>query len=210
MTKSVYSIVLSDDVVAAIDKMAYSLGTNRSGLINSILAEKVSYITPEQRIKHITQMVLKNINDSMTFQSLPNSTNLMLKSAFKYKYNPTVRYSVVLTPRDKLMGELKVSLRTQNAALLSELDGFLRQWVAWEKAYLSSKLPSAVKYSIESGKFTRQLALPDAIKTDDQAAEAIWDYINAFDGVMKQFFYNGGDVDDSVYANAVNKCRYLI
>ena len=70
MGKSVYSIVLDDDIVAAIDKMAYSLGTNRSGLINRILAEKVNYITPEQRIQHIVDLVLENISDNMTFQPL--------------------------------------------------------------------------------------------------------------------------------------------
>ena len=41
MKKSVYSIVLADDVVEAIDEMAYSLGTSRSNLINQILAERV-------------------------------------------------------------------------------------------------------------------------------------------------------------------------
>ena len=210
MTKSVYSIVLSDDVVAAIDKMAYSLGTNRSGLINQILAEKVSYITPEQRVKHIINIVLDNISENMNFQILPNSTNLMLKSAFKYKYNPTVKYSVVLNPKDGILGELKVSLRSQNAVLLSELGSFLNQWVGWEKAYLSDKLPSPVRYGIENGKFSRQLALPEEIKTDDDAANALWDYINVFDSVMKQYFYENGEIDDSSYNEKIKKCRYLI
>ena len=44
MKKSVYSLVLMDDVVDAIDKLAYSMNTSRSNLINQILAEKVSYI----------------------------------------------------------------------------------------------------------------------------------------------------------------------
>ena len=41
MKKSVYSLVLSDNVVRAIDDLAYKMGTNRSNLINSILAEKL-------------------------------------------------------------------------------------------------------------------------------------------------------------------------
>ena len=46
MKKSVYSLVLMDDVVKAIDDMAYKLNTSRSNLINQILAEHVSFKTP--------------------------------------------------------------------------------------------------------------------------------------------------------------------
>ncbi len=57
MKKSVYSLVLMDDVVNAIDDMAYQMNTSRSNLINQILAEHVSYITPEMRMKDIFDCV---------------------------------------------------------------------------------------------------------------------------------------------------------
>ena len=38
MKKSTYSVVLSDRVVAEIDRLAYRKGTNRSSMINEILA----------------------------------------------------------------------------------------------------------------------------------------------------------------------------
>ena len=53
MKKNVYSLVLSEDVVHEIDKMAYRQGTNRSNLVNQILAEYASLITPERRISHL-------------------------------------------------------------------------------------------------------------------------------------------------------------
>ena len=53
MNKSVYSIVLSDDVVAQVDRLAYKAGTSRSNMINQILADYVSYITPEKRLRDI-------------------------------------------------------------------------------------------------------------------------------------------------------------
>ena len=53
MKKSVYSLVLMDDVVKAIDQMAYENNTSRSNLINQILAEKVMLITPEMRMRDI-------------------------------------------------------------------------------------------------------------------------------------------------------------
>ena len=53
VNKSVYSLVLADDVVEAIDRMAYSMNTSRSNLINQILAERVQLLTPEKRMREI-------------------------------------------------------------------------------------------------------------------------------------------------------------
>ena len=53
MNKSVYSLVLMDNVVSEVDKLAYELGTSRSNLINQILAEYVRYTTPEMRMRAI-------------------------------------------------------------------------------------------------------------------------------------------------------------
>ena len=53
MKKTVYSLVLSEDVVAEIDRLAYHNGTNRSNMINQILAEYVSYVTPEKKMQDI-------------------------------------------------------------------------------------------------------------------------------------------------------------
>ena len=39
--------MLSDDVVRAVDAAAHAMGTNRSNLINQILADYVSITTPE-------------------------------------------------------------------------------------------------------------------------------------------------------------------
>ena len=53
MNKNVYSIVLTDNVIRAVDAEAYRLGTNRSNLINQILAEHLSCVTPEMRMREI-------------------------------------------------------------------------------------------------------------------------------------------------------------
>lgn len=57
MDRNVYSLVLLDDVVNAVDKMAYEKNTSRSNLINQILAEYLSCPTPEMRIKDIFDSV---------------------------------------------------------------------------------------------------------------------------------------------------------
>lgn len=56
MGKSVYSLVLMDDIVAAVDRLAYQQGTSRSNMVNRILAEYVQMDTPENRIPHDFRM----------------------------------------------------------------------------------------------------------------------------------------------------------
>ena len=46
MKKNLYSLTLSDDVVREVDALAHRMGTNRSALVNQILAEYVSVPTP--------------------------------------------------------------------------------------------------------------------------------------------------------------------
>ena len=57
MKRSVYSLVLSDDVVEAVDRLAYQQNTSRSNLINQILAQAVSFVTPEMRMREIFSQV---------------------------------------------------------------------------------------------------------------------------------------------------------
>ena len=45
MKKTLYSLMLSEDVVHEVDLLAHKLGTNRSNLINQILAEYVDMVT---------------------------------------------------------------------------------------------------------------------------------------------------------------------
>lgn len=190
MGKTVYSIVLDDAVVDAIDTMAYQLGTNRSGLINSILAEKVALITPEQKRKLIINTVEGAISQQDIFHILQNDNNLIIKSSFKYKYNPSVKYTVILHKELEYLGELRVTMRTQNESLLSELDNFLTLWSGFEKRYLRGKLSKAVTFSIERGKYIRQLAYPKCEMTEGQLGQVISDYIQGFDKILKLYFTN--------------------
>ena len=123
--KNVYSIVLSSDIVEKIDRLAYENGTNRSNMINQILAEYVSYTTPEKRFREIFQH-MQDMLEGGTFKMLePSDTMFSLRSALAYKYNPTVKYSVELYRGEaQELGELRVSLRTQNAGLLLYMTQF--------------------------------------------------------------------------------------
>lgn len=192
MSRTVYSLVLSDDVVAEIDRLAYRQNTNRSNMINQILAEYVSYVTPEKRMQDTFRRIEAMLTGQETLQLLlsPSDTMMTLRSALAYKYNPTVRYSVELyrTPGDAL-GELRVSLRTQNNALLLCMMRFYRLWAAVEQSLIGG-----VGCGAEEGKFARRL-LPhtqggEAVSlSGEELGELICAYIETFDRALKAYFY---------------------
>ena len=107
MKKSVYSLVLMDEVVDQVDRLAYSMHTNRSNMINQILAEYCSMLTPEKRMQ-TTLTQLERLLDQEGFQAMaqPSGSMLVVRSALNYKYNPSVRYRVELfrspAPKHKL------------------------------------------------------------------------------------------------------------
>ena len=189
MNKSVYSIVLADDVVEAIDEMAYSLGTSRSNLINQILAERVSLMTPEMRMKDIFDRIEKLLAPKPHTVAQSGGAAIMIKSPLKFKYRPTVNYSVELYRSfSGEVGRLKISLRTQSAALINMVKGFFALWIGLEGKYLS-KLFEGVPWSGGDASYTRAFFSPNgAALSDEQIAQAIGGYINLLDECIRLYF----------------------
>ena len=183
--KNVYSIVLSADVVEKIDQLAYENGTNRSNMINQILAEYVSYTTPEKRFREIF-LRMENLLAESAFKALePSDTMLSLRSALAYKYNPTVKYNVELyRGGGDEIGELRVSLRTQNAGLILCMTEFYRLWTQIETRYRD-----AVSAAAADGKYARRLVLqvPVGVREVD-LGRVIAAYVDAFDRALKAYF----------------------
>ena len=173
MQKSLYSLILMDDVVREIDAIARKQNTNRSNLINQILAEYVSMVTPEQRIYNIFNCI-DNLLGHNAFDSYiePNESTMSLKSSLNYRYRPTIRYLVELyRTGENASGELKIIFRTQS-----------------EKIYLKDYSAQTINYSFENGKFTRTFAMPrDRIYDNEETARAISDYIRMFDDIVKGY-----------------------
>ena len=188
MKKSVYSLVLSDDVIAAVDRAAYQNGLSRSAMINRILAQAVSYTTPEQRMSEIFSQVERLLNGEV-FQSLsqPSDSMMSLRSALAYKYNPNVRYSVELYPDRPGEGELRVSLRSQSSALILYLGQFFRLWAKIEQAYVGG-----ADCVIQDGKYARRLKLPARVSDREQGA-VLAGYIRAMEQGLRAFFHSLDD-----------------
>ncbi len=201
MSKSVYSLVLIDDLVEKIDREAYALNTNRSNLINRIIAEHFSVSTPEQKLKEIFEIVEDSFKgtDELKIKAQQSDATMAVHSALKYKYNPTIRYAIELyKEREDTVGELKVSFRTQNQHLISDITTFFMIWAKMEKKYIEEYFPEKqVILQIKDGKLIRKFIVPKEEKnrTNEHIGKAITRYVESLDKIIKLYFKNIDDLN---------------
>ena len=209
MKKTLYSLMLSDEVVREVDAMAHRLGTNRSNLINQILAEYVDLVTPERRINDVLstiEQLMRPAGDLVPFFA-PNSFSMSLKSSLEYKYRPTVKYEVELyRGGGEAIGGLDVVFRTQSAALIEALTRFFRLWKRIEDTHLRPLTGAKHEYALFDGRFTRSLAAPDRDCGAEELAGAISEYIKLFDRLMKNYLsgrLDAHEVEAAYYSHMV-------
>lgn len=188
MKKSVYSLVLMDDVVEAIDELAYSFGMSRSNLINQILAEKVALTTPEQYLQRIFESLSDCLRPYTHFQIQNQAAEHMysVKSVLRYKYNPTIRYCVYLGQHESyLTGQLKVISRTQSDLLYFYLNEFFELW-----GRIENEVAPTLWEREEGSKWLRTLSLQTFQKPSqsDDLASALSSYIKVLDDGLKLYF----------------------
>lgn len=190
MSKSVYSLVLSDEVVSEIDRMAYKDGLSRSNLIDFILADYISMETPQKRMQdifgHMERLFSQSSN--MRFLNQPSLSMASIVSALSYRYKPTVKYQVELFDDEKFIGQIKISMRTQNSALLGLMGEFFTVWKALEEKYFGR---GELSFVDESGRFYRKFTpVGGARLTPDEISDAISEYIEDMNNAMNIYFKN--------------------
>lgn len=188
MSKSVYSLILNDDVVAEIDRLACRNHVSRSEMITRILAKHVSVSTPEQRRCEIVARLsgLLGEKDAFMLTSTGDGT-LNLRSVLAYKYRPTVKYTVELSRESSEIGRLRVALRTQNPALIEEFDSFCRIWMRIETERIGT-----TRYLLDPARFVRELRLRIRPSADAHSAQTLGEligrYLCIFDEGLKIYF----------------------
>ncbi|MEG0804137.1 MAG: CopG family transcriptional regulator [Pygmaiobacter sp.] len=188
MGKTVYSVVLTEEVVAAVDALAYREGISRSRLIDRILAQYACCDTPARQMADIFAPIEQMVNLHGRLQLLlqPTEELLQLKSAVPYKYNPTVKYAVELhTASLTSIGELRVTLRSQSAGLLCAMNEFYSLWAGLEERFFEDG--AFLTYEAANGRYLRVLRRPKVLKAAE-LGDAIAGYIDLFDAVMKGYF----------------------
>lgn len=201
MNKSIYSLVLSDEVVEAVDTLARTAGMSRSAMINRILAERVAFVTPEMRLRGILDSLARSMTDAFMLAEKPTGSTLSARTSLKYRYKPTVKYSVELFFENGVRaGELRVSFRSQNAQLIGDLTEFFKCWTALEQKYIADKISGNILYKIQDGRFTRTLNMPRGDISEDELGTAVADYMAMLDGSMKEYFLMLPDTENAARA----------
>lgn len=215
MKKTLYSLVLNDEVVREVDALAHRMGTNRSNLINQILAEYVNYTTPEQRINQVLSTIeelMSPSRDLVPFFS-PNSYTMSLKSSLEYKYRPTVKYEVELYRGvGDSIGELTVLFRTQSMSLIQSMTEFFRLWKQVEDAHLRPLTGQSIDYALYEGKFVRSIAAPSKDCTAQELATALSNYITLFDKLLKGYLadrYSPHEIEGAYCSYLNNASLYI-
>lgn len=215
MKKTLYSLVLNDEVVREVDALAHRMGTNRSNLINQILAEYVNYTTPEQRINQVLSTIeelMSPSRDLVPFFS-PNSYTMSLKSSLEYKYRPTVKYEVELyRGAGDSIGELTVLFRTQSMSLIQSMTEFFRLWKQVEDAHLRPLTGQSIDYALYEGKFVRSIAAPSKDCTAQELATALSNYITLFDKLLKGYLadrYSPHEIEGAYCSYLNNASLYI-
>ena len=215
MKKTLYSLMLSEDVVREVDALAHRMGTNRSALINRILAEYVNYVTPEQRINDVLSSIEALMAPSRELVPVfaPNSFSMYLKSSLEYKYRPTVKYEVELYKGEgESIGQLSIVFRTQSMALISAMTDFFRLWCRIEQAHLLPLTGARVEYALADGKFIRSIAAPERSCSSEELAGALSEYIKLFDSLMKSYLAGRIDahgVESAYYAQMLRAAVHI-
>ena len=187
MKKAVYSLVLSEDVVEAVDRMAYARGTSRSNLINQLLAEAVGYVTPERRMAEILNTLSQQMTGLFQLQEQATDGMLTIRSPLRYRYKPTIRYRVELYRQpERALGVLHASFRTQSKALIAEAESFFRIWAELECAH---GLCTKEDYHIEDGCWDRRFLITAGKEsTAQEIGAAFGQYIKHADAALKAYF----------------------
>lgn len=187
MKRSVYSLVLSDDVIKAVDKEAYRRGTSRSNLINQILAEQLSCITPEMRMRDIFDAVSGLVNENFQIQQQRSASLMTLKTALEYKYRPTINYKVELERSpENFLGTLKVQIRTQSENLIEIFNSFFVYRIKFEMFQLAAHGYNNYTCDLSSGLFTRKFLNSSLI--EEKAGMAISRYLTNLNDSIQIFF----------------------
>ena len=192
MKKTMYSLMLAEDVIREIDRLAAEKSTNRSNLVNQILAEYVSMTTPEKHVQNIFDIIERFIGQQSGYllYSQPNDMTMSIKSSLQYHYRPTIRYEVEMyRSPDKTLGQLKIIFRTTSSELLLELTRFFKIWIQLENIYIKNFFEKgAIEYGMENGRFLRTFAVPnDSDYPEEQSGNAISQSIVTFDEMLKDY-----------------------
>lgn len=188
MKKSVYSLMLFDEIVERIDRLAYHQDTNRSQLINDLLADHLGISTPEQQVQKVIDQLDSNLNELLPVSQMTKNSSIQFGKSLKYKYRPKVLYSYeFVTDSGKKHAVLKVSSRTKSETLNRQFDDFFDKICRIEKQ-ADFLVEEDVAHNTNH-KFVRNLRDVGMVDSDTHhLSDFLTDYLKTIDQAMNVFF----------------------
>ncbi|HBK02305.1 MAG TPA: hypothetical protein DDY77_04665 [Clostridiales bacterium] len=194
MGKSVYSVVLDDEVVRLVDKAAAKTGESRSLFINRVLAKEVGFSTSKQKLDKVVDALDTAISAHETIRMVRRQKSVVdFLGSLNYKYSPRVTYSVELDP-EKRAARLKIALRTTSPELSNICAVFFDKFVSLEKGSESKNF-----FFVEDGKIIRDFTIPSKAG-GEEIAKLITDYVDCFDALLNAYIgnYPFGNADEKL------------
>ncbi len=125
----IYSIIVEDDLMEKVDRVAYKKGMSRSQIINEMMTEYLNLVTPEYKINQVMEEIAKRIHimNEIQYVSESKGSSIQCRATVGYKYNPKIRYMLELSGKDmSKMATLKIISRTQNTDFYAHLLKFFK------------------------------------------------------------------------------------
>lgn len=206
MKKSVYSLMLFDEIVERIDQLAYERDTNRSQLINDILAEQIGMETPEQKIQKILETLDDNFADTLAVSQITKNCSIQFGKSLKFKYRPKVRYSYeFINNGEGKSAVLKISSRTKSPELNDHFENFFKMIENIEQKHTDV----AGQEHVTNHKFVREFGEEASLEHPvDEVSQRLSDYLRMIDTAMNIYFSEEASQDlnvrlEEIYENYI-------
>lgn len=201
LSKQIYSLVLSDQVIEKIDREALIKGSNRSQIINDMLCQSLGIWTPDLKMNRVMDLMSEALREVETMQmvSASRGNTLQIRTSVAYKYNPKLKYVIEMSGKGHpTMAILKIYSRTTSELFLQALVmffGYLNDFEERIKANINLREVSSKGYVFDERRFVKEIQC-DWI-TKDVEAEAIASYLSNYvqflDESIKMYFNAFGD-----------------
>ncbi len=201
MSKQIYSLVLSDQVIEKVDREAVIKGSNRSQIINDMLCQTFGIWTPDLKMNRVMDLMSETLRDIETMQmvSASHGNTLQLRTTVAYKYNPKLKYVVEMSGKSHpTMAVLKIYSRTTSELFLQSLVmffGYLNDFEEQTKASINFRQVISEGYAFDEKRFVKEIQCDWTTK--DVEAEAIARYLSNYilflDESIKMYFNASGN-----------------
>lgn len=201
MSKQIYSLVLSEQVVEKVDREALIRGISRSQIINDLLCQSFGVWTPDLKMNRVMDLMTEAFRDLDNLQmvSATHGNTLQLRTSVSYKYKPKLKYVLEMSGKSQpLLANLRIYSRTTSEPFLQCLVmffGFISDFEESIAPQIGLRQVLSTGYAYEDNKFVKRFECDWT--TTDVGAEAIAayliSYIQFLDETLKMYFDNYGN-----------------